>query len=138
MYLGRFPQGEWVIVPLLDTAWPTDASGDRTYPEMPVFDSNNDVVATGEELVPEPDHTGLHSVTRRLGPEFPAGNYRALIKWKIASNTFNRAVFRTFDIVDGGHAAGAYVGLHYLAGNNTPAIVGMTDGGTIEVRRGPS
>ena len=137
MYLGRYQQGAWLNVPLLDSAWPTDASGDRTYPEMRIFDSNWDLVSDGEQVKPIESTTGLHRIERRLGPELPVGQYTAVIRWKVASGTVNRDILRRFTVVAGGHAAGAYIGLHYLSGNNTDAIAGMLDGGTIEIRRGP-
>jgi hypothetical protein len=136
MNLGTYQLGDWLPVPLLTgVAWPLDSSGDRVVPTLSIFDENYDFVTRGEDVVPIPTETGLHGAYRRLGPEFAAGFYTAIVEWDDAGN--NKAVQRVFRIKPGGHSSGAYVGLHFYEGRNSQYLVGMTDCGLIESRKGP-
>ena len=138
MFLGRRRQGEWLSISLLTgTSWPASSGGVRSIPVVTVFDENQDVVTRDEELKPVTLTTGLHLGERQLGPEFAPGRYVMLIEWNDGGASNNRTALHTFEVTEGGHPAGAYVGLHFYRGQNSDYLLGMTDGGLVESRKGP-
>lgn len=138
MNLSRHQQGDWLYIPALTgTAWPVDSGGVRSIPTATYIDENQDIVAAGEALKPSELQPGLHSVERQLGPEFPEGRYTVIISWNDASGADNRSLIRTFEVVPGGHPSGAYVGISYYAGHNADYILGLTDCGQVDTRKGP-
>lgn len=138
MDLGRHQLGGWIPIHVATgTSWPVDSSGDRTIPTVMILDSNQDVVARGEEIPPSPDETGLFCLERQIGPEFATGRYTTVMQWNDGAAAINRALLGTFEVVPGGNSAGAYVGLHFYRGRNVDYVVGMTDSGLVESRKGP-
>ena len=138
MFLGRKSQGDWLGIPLLTgTSWPASSGSVRSIPTVTVFDENQDVVTRDEELKPVTLKTGLHLGERQLGPEFAAGRYVMLVEWNDGGASVNRTALHTFEVVPVGHSAGAYVGLHFYRGQNSDYLLGMTDGGLVESRKGP-
>lgn len=136
MIVGTYQLGGWVLMPAFTgTSWPLDSSGDRVIPQMSIFDDNGDFVVRDEDVPPVPSVTGYHMGRRRLGPEFTVGVYEAAITWDDAGST--RGIRRRFEVVAGGDPAGAYVGLSFFDGRNSPYLVGLTDGGRLEARKGP-
>lgn len=120
---------------LTGTSWPVDGSSVRSIPTLTVFDSNQDLVVVDEQVPPVVNQTGLHILERQLGPEFTVGTYDAYVEWNDAGST--KTVHRTFEVVAGGHPAGAYIGLNHYDGHNAAYLQGMTDGGRVEARKGP-
>jgi hypothetical protein len=138
MHFGRQQLGDWVPIHVATgTSWPVDSSGDRTIPTLTIFDSNSDVVCRDEEIPPAPSQVGLFCVERQLGPEFAAGQYTVLIKWNDGAAASTRAIHGCLTVIPGGNSAGAYVGIHFYRGKNVDSIVGMTDSGLVESRKGP-
>lgn len=138
MNLGRYQQGDWLPIPVLTgTAWPLSSGSVRSIPSVTFIDESSDLVARDEDVTPVVLETGLHTVERQLGPEFPAGRYTAIVSWNDAGASNNRSLLRTFEVVAGGDPGGAYVGLTYYAGHNADYILGMTDSGQIDTRKGP-
>jgi hypothetical protein len=136
MITGTYQLGGWVPLPVLTgTSWPLDVSGVRVIPSLSIFDESFDYVVRDEPVVPVLSETGMHMVQRRLGPEFSTGTYEALITWDDAGSL--KGVRRRFEVVAGGDAGGAYVGLSFFDGRNSAYLVGMTDGGLVEARKGP-
>lgn len=136
MFAGTYQLGDWVILPAFTgTSWPLDAGGDRSVPKLSIFDDNGDYVVRDEDVPPVPSQTGYHVGRRRLGPEFTSGTYGAAITWDDVGST--KGVMRQFEVVAGGDPAGAYVGLSFFDGRNSPYLVGLTDGGLVESRKGP-
>lgn len=128
--------GGWVTLPVFTgTSWPLDLSGDQSVPKLAILDANGDYVVRDEDVPPVLNKVGYHMGRRRLGPEFAVGVYDALITWDDAGDT--KGVTRRFEVVAGGDPAGAYVGLSFFDGRNSPYLVGLTDGGRVEARKGP-
>lgn len=140
MNLGTYQLGEWLTAQVVTgepPAWPTDASSNRTFPELSIFDENGDYVTRGEKLVPKSGQTGFHLLSRGLGPEFTVGPYVFLIEWQEGSNTFNRALEGAFTIIGGGDARGALVGIHHYRTPRGDFVVTQSDTGMLEKRKGP-
>lgn len=141
MFIGDFRLGDWVPFSLKtgDTvpSWPTDASGNRVFPKISIFDANGDYVTRDELMAPIATETGLHILNRALGPEFSAGRYTVLYQWQIGSNTVNRQDASSFNIVAGGDSRGAIVGIHSYRTPRGTFVVTQSDSGTLEKRRGP-
>ena len=138
MHFGRNQLGDWVPIHVATgTSWPVDGSGNRTIPTLTIIDSNQDIVCRDEEIPPSPDQTGLFCVERQLGPEFSVGNYTVLIRWNDGGSAVNRSILGNLEVIPGGDSRGAYVGLHFYRGTNVDYILGMTDSGRVEPRKGP-
>lgn len=135
---NRYAIGDWMSVELqTGVSWPTDASGGQSVPEYLIIDSAGDVVASGEQIRPVLTVPGLHVVERQIGPEFSAGHYTLVARWKVASNSFNRGKVFFFEVGSRGHSAGAIVGMHHYEAPNVDYLVTQTDSGTLEARREP-
>lgn len=141
MDLGTYQLGDWLQLAVVTgddpPAWPTDASGNRTFPEISIIDSNGDFVTRGEKMVPKVGKTGFHRLSRGLGPEFTVGQYVVMIEWQESSSTMNRAVAAAFTVKAGGDSRGAIVGIHHYRTPRADFVVTQSDTGVLEKRRGP-
>ena len=151
MSLGRVQQGDWLTVPLWTedssgaVAFPTDNTGAVVWPFLSVIDATQ----THQKLVlaDQPMNavsrfdtrlTGLHQLELRIGPELPVGTYHIWMEWQAGSATSNRMRLESFQVVAGGHPAGAYTSIHFYHRPQAVFIVGFTDGGRLEARRNPT
>lgn len=140
MDLGTYQLGDWLTLQVVTgepPAWPTDASGNRVFPELSIVDENGDFVTRGEKLVPVSGKLGFHLLSRGLGPEFTVGHYVAFIEWQESSDTLNRATAGVFTVRAGGDTRGAIVGIHHYRTPRADFVVTQSDTGVLETRRGP-
>lgn len=140
MDLGTYQLGEWMLLSVatgIPPAWPTDASANRVFPELSIIDENGDFVTRGEKMPPTSMKTGLHIMSRCLGPEFTVGQYVAIIEWQESSDTMNRSQVGVFKVIAGGDSRGALVGIAHFRTPRANFVVTQSDTGVLEQRRGP-
>lgn len=148
MNRGRRQLGQFIHL----TVSTVDGSGVPTNPTSAptatIYDASNNKVLDARKMAPQGiARTGFFGLDLMLtsqasiglggggGTEFASGQYVVLYKWTI-SGTERRTIDR-FEILPGGNLQGAYTALEFYERPQADYLVGATEDGTVETRRGP-
>lgn len=138
LYLSCTPRGTDKGIAVAPTAAPT----------ISIYDANNDAVIKHKKIPPQdPTADSFFGIDQLLqcldsiGPgygtvSFTAGNwYAVLYEW--SSGGSNYAKVDRFYVLPGGDCKGAYTALTFYERPHADFLVGATENGTVEKRRGP-
>ena len=144
---GRLQLGQFIHL----TVSTVDGSGVPTNPTsaptITIYDSSDNRIINAKPIAPQGiNRTGLFGIDLMLScqstlgvgygsVEFTSGQYVVLYKWTIGG-TERRAIDR-FEILPGGNCKGAYTALEFYERPQADYLVGATEDGTVETRRGP-
>ena len=136
MNLGRFELGQELVVPMLCT----DGSGVAVVPDVPpaiaLYNAAGVKVLSAQMACRDRyGATGLFLYRTPLNATFAVGKWSASVAWKAAGVGRVRAF--QFEIVAGGDANGAVVGLYFLERPQANYVVQKTDGGARSFGRNP-
>lgn len=149
MFRGRRQVGQFLYLSLTTRSSDKGLAATPTAaPTISIYDKDNNAVIKNKKI-PLQDPTvenyfGIDQMLQCLdsiGPgygtvEFTAGEwYVVLYKWAVSGS--NYAKVDTFYVLPGGNCKGAYTALEFYERPQSTFIVGATENGTVEKRRGP-
>jgi hypothetical protein len=136
-FVRRAQLGEWLplFLQCLDDA--DNHAKPDTAPTLNVYNSDNKAVTATKSMVPsnEDDITGFFQYELLLGSGFAVGTHTIRYAWSVDGKSL--AATNVIEIVPGGDARGAYLGLAYYNRPHAPFIVGQTDADLLESRMKP-
>jgi len=127
MYLGRFRQGDIIVLPLHATSGVPNGVLLTRPPNVKVFSASGSQLLS--DLVPAFDtlrSVGLFEYRLQLGTLFPAGRYLATFGYTSAGSQFLKSV--AFDVMPGGDPAGSIVSMYFLQRPHADILVTKSDG----------
>lgn len=138
--LGRYQLGEYVRIPVQTRNASAAETAPSAAPTYTLYKAN-DTPITGHDTVTMPPKflgllTGWFESEIRLSSTFSAGRYNVLIEYSI-SGGHTGAEQHSFDVVAGGNANGAYIGLQWYPRPHAKFLVGLLDSNTLEARKNP-
>lgn len=136
MYLGRARLGERVSIPLQTRGASLVPAAPSAVPTYSVYASDGTKIETDKKM----PVLGVGGVGRFLAKQFLDGDYAAgfycvRVEYTVSATVRVRLFF--FQVLPGGNAAGAYRALTYYDKTGGDYLVGETDAGALEIRRGP-
>lgn len=135
MYLGRKQQGQEVVLPCPVTNGAGTPTAPDSLPNVAVYTGG---VRLFRKAMPPVDRyrvTALFEYRLRLGSSCPPGHYQVAYTYTIGGQGFVKA--DNFEVVAGGHPAGALLSMYYLQRPHGQYLVQRTDAGAMFFRRGP-
>lgn len=138
LWLGRFQLGDFLPIPVPCRDASRVEVSPTAAPNYSIYDGTDTVIVDDLKMVPhdKPTRTGWFYAEHQLGSGFAVGRYNGLIQWASGGNAFAKEF--CFEIVAGGSASGAYIGLEYQASPQARFVVGLVDSGSVEQRKNPS
>ena len=136
MYLGRFRQGDTIVLPLNATDSAPNGVVLTRPPNVKVFDASGNLLLSG--MVPAFDtlrSVALFEYRLQLGTAFPAGRYLAAFSYTASGSQFLKSV--AFDVLPGGDPAGQIVSMYFLQRPHADILVQKTDAGKRYFKRAP-
>lgn len=139
-WLGRFALGDFLPLHLSCINGSLVEAAPSAAPAYTAYDSSGTAVTNvaALKMVPHdlPTRTGWFYAEHRLGSDFSVGRYDVLVQYTVSGSVRTRQF--CFEIVAGGHASGAYIGMEYQASPQARFVVGLVDSGSVEQRKNPS
>jgi hypothetical protein len=127
MYLGRFRQGDNIVLPLHATDGMPNGVVLSRPPNVKVFDASGFLLIS--DMMPALDtlrSVGLFAYRLQLSGTFAAGRYLVVYGYTASGSQFLKSA--AFDVLPGGDPAGSIVSMYFLERPHANILVQKTDG----------
>lgn len=135
-YLGRYRLGDYVPLRVECRSLAASEANPTAAPTVTVYNSSGTVITDDVALPPWTKRDGYFQREQRLDSTYAVGRYVALVEYTATSEAFRKLLI--FEVIDGGHTSGGYMGIQFHPSPRDRYVVGLTDGLTLEQRKKPS
>jgi len=106
-------------------------------PQITVYNASGTAVLSSLKMPPvdKPTRTGVFRYELRLSSDFSTGFYDIYVQWTVSGNVQSRV--EKFQVVAGGNANGAYIGLFWYPRPDSNWIIGRQEDGQYERLKNP-
>ena len=135
--LGAFQLGDWLPIMLQTRTGAGVPTAPDAKPTFKAFDSSDTLIETINLPASKayPYITGLFEHKRLLDSSYSTGKYYFALQWAISSTDYMR--LGIFEILAGGDADGAVMGMNWFELPESKQVVMALDGGALRAGRNP-
>jgi len=135
LQMGRYRLGEYAYLTVQCVNASNVTVDPTAAPQVSIYAADGTEAVADQKVPPVSGRTtGLFAWSQFLDSSFSVGIYSAYFSYAIGGTNF--ASLAMFEVIGGGNAAGPYVALEYYQRPHADFVIGHSEDGTTELKRG--